>query len=151
MVRKNQKDEAVQFILDALSQEQGKKKEKPVKYVIGDEFKVTDELSIIRQIIQGPVMICFWSDGTKTKSRCMDPDYFDYQVGLTVCICKKLLGEKTYYKLINKKVENVYEKDTAAKKKAAEDEDWTSYKEQFEALLDLLCVIEGVKTLADEE
>lgn len=117
---------AMQFILDMLEQDQVMKKDKSPKYVINDELKVTDNLSIVKRIVQGPVLICFWSDGTKTKSKSMIPENFDYQVGLTVCICKKLLGEKNYYnlidekpyrKLIDKQVD-VYEKDAATKEDA---------------------------------
>ena len=109
---------AMQFILEMLEQEQTRKKDKPKKYVFNDELKVTDNLSIVKRIVQGPVLLCFWSDGTKTKSKSMVPENFDYQVGLTVCICKKLLGEKAYYNLINKKVD-IDEKDSPAKEDTA--------------------------------
>lgn len=133
---------AMQFILDMLEQEQtqAQKRDKSPKYVINDELKVTDELSIVKRIVQGPVLICFWSDGTKTKSKSMIPENFDYQVGLTVCICKKLLGEKNYYdlvdekpyrKLIDKKAD-IYEKDTITKENTAYSKDELNRKNKSE-------------------
>lgn len=46
----------------------------------------------------------------------MKPEAFDAQVGLSVCICKKLMGKDVYYKAINTVPEIVYEEDTTKKK-----------------------------------
>lgn len=56
-------------------------------------FQVTPE----RVIYNDPATIVFWKDGTKTVVKCMEGDTYDPEVGLAMCVCKKLYGSK-YHK-----------------------------------------------------
>ena len=49
-------------------------------------------LRITRVIFNDPATIVFWSDGTKTVSKCHPDDYFNKETGLAMAICKKILG-----------------------------------------------------------
>lgn len=49
-------------------------------------------LRIERVIFNDPATIVFWSDGTKTVSKCHPDDYYDKHTGLAMAICKKILG-----------------------------------------------------------
>ena len=51
----------------------------------------------------GPATIVFWDDNTKTVARCHEDDqeHYNKEVGISVCICKKLLGND-YFKTIKK-------------------------------------------------
>ena len=130
--------QGLDFILSLLEDEidaSMKEKKKVSKIVIDQEVKVTDTLSITKQIVQGPVVICFWSDGTKTKAKSMIPENFDYEVGLTVCICKKLLGEDLYFKILNQNCKIfdergtvINEKNSASKKDTVESKNKPSCK-----------------------
>lgn len=56
-------------------------------------FQVTPE----RVIYNDPATIVFWKDGTKTVVKCMEGDTYNPEVGLAMCVCKKLYGSK-YHK-----------------------------------------------------
>lgn len=56
-------------------------------------FQVTPE----RVIYNDPATIVFWKDGTKTVVKCMDGDTYNPEVGLAMCVCKKLYDSK-YHK-----------------------------------------------------
>ena len=49
-------------------------------------------LRITKVIFNDPATIVFWSDGTKTVSKCHPDDYYDKYTGLAMAICKKILG-----------------------------------------------------------
>lgn len=64
---------------------------------IGDTqmSKKTYEMPVVnRVIINNPGVIVFWSDGTKTISKCMEKDAFNPEIGLSMAISKK------YYELL---------------------------------------------------
>ena len=44
------------------------------------------------------VTIVYFSDGSFTKAICSEKDTYDLDVGIQVCIMKKMLGEKRYFK-----------------------------------------------------
>lgn len=48
-----------------------------------------------------PVTVVFWSDGTKTTSKCQKGDIYSKETGLTICVLKKLKNNNWFQKLIN--------------------------------------------------
>ena len=56
-------------------------------------FQVTPE----RVIYNDPATLVFWKDGTKTVVKCMEGDTYNPEVGLAMCVCKKLYDSK-YHK-----------------------------------------------------
>lgn len=65
------------------------------------------------------VTIVKYSDGTFTKSVCSDNDHFDPDVGITVCLCKKMLGGSTQYNNLIRRIHKSQEKKAEEKRKAA--------------------------------
>ena len=51
----------------------------------------------------GPATIVFWADGTKTVVKCQDGDDYSKEVGLAMCIVKKVFGNTSKYNDIFKK------------------------------------------------
>ena len=49
-------------------------------------------------IFNGRTTIVLWNDGTKSMSTCSPNDYFDEQIGFSVCLLKKMFGKKVYGK-----------------------------------------------------
>jgi len=43
----------------------------------------------------GPATIAFWSDGTKTVTKCSPHDVYNKETGLAICMLKKMLGART--------------------------------------------------------
>lgn len=62
------------------------------------EFK---NFYIERVLYNDPVTIVFWSDNTKTVSKCHGGDKYSPEMGLTVCVLKKIMGGKAVRDLIN--------------------------------------------------
>lgn len=54
--------------------------------------------TIDKVITNGPATICFFSDGTKTVSKCSEVDNYDPVVGLSVCIAKRYFGKPSLLK-----------------------------------------------------
>lgn len=54
-------------------------------------------------IFSGPATIVMWKDGTKTVVKCQEDDEYSMEVGLTMCIAKKALGNKGNFNDILKK------------------------------------------------
>lgn len=50
--------------------------------------------TIEKVIFNDPATIVFWADGTKTVVKCGEGDVYDYQIGLLMCIAKKVFGNK---------------------------------------------------------
>lgn len=48
---------------------------------------------IEKVIFNPPATIVIWKDGSKTVVKCMEGDSFSEWTGLSLCICKKILGE----------------------------------------------------------
>ena len=66
--------------------------------------KPTKYLPEIKNVkFDGPATIVFWADGTKTVVKCQDGDYYSEEVGLAMCIVKKVFGNKSKYNDIFKK------------------------------------------------
>lgn len=49
-------------------------------------------LRIKKVIFNPPATIVLWADGSKTVVKCSKDDTFDYEKGLAIAICKKILG-----------------------------------------------------------
>ena len=60
-------------------------------------------LKIKKVIFNDPATIVFWADGTKTVAKAHGDDKFDKEVGLTVCIAKKALGNRRHFDAVFKK------------------------------------------------
>lgn len=58
-------------------------------------------------IFAPPATIVYWKDGSRTVVKCSDDDYFDEEVGFTLCFMKKILGNKgNYNTYIRKSIKN---------------------------------------------
>ena len=62
----------------------------------------------------GPATIVFWADGTKTVVKCQDGDDYSKEVGLAMCIVKKVFGNTSKYNDIFKKWCPSYDAETDA-------------------------------------
>ena len=62
----------------------------------------------------GPATSVFWEDGTKTIVKCQDGDDYSKEVGLAMCIVKKVFGNTSKYNDIFKKWCPSYDIDTNA-------------------------------------
>lgn len=66
--------------------------------------KPTNYLPEIKNVkFNGPATIVFWADGTKTVVKCQDGDDYSKEVGLAMCIVKKVFGNTSKYNDIFKK------------------------------------------------
>ena len=52
--------------------------------------KAVETVYIQKILYNNPVVVVFWSDGTKTKAKARNNDQFDEEVGLMYCILKKI-------------------------------------------------------------
>ena len=66
--------------------------------------KPTNYLPEIKNVkFNGPATIVFWADGTKTVVKCQNGDNYSEEVGLAMCIIKKVFGNTSKYNDIFKK------------------------------------------------
>lgn len=64
----------------------------------------TNYLPEIKNVkFNGPATIVFWADGTKTVVKCQNGDDYSEEVGLAMCIVKKVFGNTSKYNDIFKK------------------------------------------------
>ena len=54
-------------------------------------------------IFSPPATIVLWEDGTKTVVKCQNNETYSKEVGLAMCICKKVYGNKGNYNNVFKK------------------------------------------------
>ena len=47
---------------------------------------------ITKVLYNNPATIVFWSDGTKTVSKCSGNDIYSKETGLAICLAKRLIG-----------------------------------------------------------
>lgn len=81
------------------------KPRKSVEWNLGDIENVTitppkfDEKQIKDVIFNDPATIVFWKDGTKTVVKCQKDkgDTYNPELGLAMCIIKKMCGNKGNY------------------------------------------------------
>lgn len=55
--------------------------------------KYRQPIEIDRVIFNDPATIVFWKGGDKTVVKCMDGDTYSKEVGLAMCVCKRILGD----------------------------------------------------------
>lgn len=68
-------------------------------YVLSDEG---DEYVYIKQVIyNNPATIVFWSDGTKTTSKCDYRDSYNPEMGLILAVMKRLVDGNYVAKLLH--------------------------------------------------
>lgn len=65
----------------------------PGSFVYLDEDKNLKEVYIKKVMYSNPATIVFWSDGTKTVSKCHAGDAYSPEAGLVLCILKKTQGK----------------------------------------------------------
>ena len=62
-------------------------------YVDEDKHEASIRTVYIKQVkYNDPATIVFWSDGTKTVTKCCGDDIYSKEAGLAICVMKKLLG-----------------------------------------------------------
>ena len=75
----------------------------------------TNYLPEIKNVkFDGPATIVFWADGTKTVVKCQGGDDYSEEVGLAMCIVKKVFGNTSKYNDIFKKWCPSYDSETDA-------------------------------------
>lgn len=50
--------------------------------------------SIKNVIFSPPATVIMWGDGTKTVVKCREGETYDPEVGLAMCLCKRMLSKK---------------------------------------------------------
>lgn len=85
-------------------------KEKKKENSFGSFFYDEDgnEFYLKEVIYNAPVVVCNWSDGTKTMSKCDRFDTYSVESGLTMCVLKKLIGGKFFARLLENWTPDVY-------------------------------------------
>lgn len=63
-----------------------------------------------------------FSDGTFTKAVCSDGDTFSLDVGITICMIKKMMGSSSAYNKAMKDIHKLMERNKKAEEKAREEE-----------------------------
>ena len=75
--------------------------ELPVPKFGGAFYNEDDKLVYIERVIyKDPATIVFWSDGTKTTSKCDERDTYNEEMGLAVAVMKKLVSSEFTVKLL---------------------------------------------------
>jgi len=61
----------------------------------GAYYNNNGDLVFIKKVIRnGPACIVLWSDGDKTISTCEQGDDYNAEMGLIICVLKKIMGNK---------------------------------------------------------
>ena len=70
-----------------------------------EKIRIPSRVPDIKDVIfNPPATIVLWADGTKTVVKCQeDKDEYYKEVGLAMCICKKVYGNKGNYNNVFKK------------------------------------------------
>lgn len=108
------KKKATKEIKKKKATEEIKKEEATIMVNRGVMLAVTDVI-----YHNDKVTIVKFSDDTFTKSVCSDNDHFDPDIGITVCLCKKMLGGSTQYNNLIRRIHKSQEKKAEEKCKAA--------------------------------
>lgn len=61
------------------------------------QLPVFDHKQIKNVIFNDPATIVLWKDGTKTVVKCQKNDTYNPEMGLAMCIIKKMCGNKGNY------------------------------------------------------
>ena len=59
-----------------------------------DETLITNSVWIKKVLYNNPATVVFWSDDTKTVSKCIGDDTYSKETGLAICVLKKLIGSQ---------------------------------------------------------
>lgn len=98
------KSKIAEIVLNAYKR--AKKKENSFgSYFFDDEG---NEFYLKEVIYNNPVVVCNWSDGTKTVAKCDEMDDYCIETGLVICVLKKLMGCKYFARLIENWTPDVY-------------------------------------------
>lgn len=86
--------------------------EKPVRFVVRatpqynkkneKDFEPLYCPNIERVLFREPATIVFFEDGSKTTAICGKEDKYDKEVGLSVCMLKRVLGNQSYRSIMDK-------------------------------------------------
>lgn len=69
-------------------------------WLLGLDYHVTEDEATPKRIVRnGPALVVFWRDGTKTVVKCHDED-FDAEKGLGMALARKLWGRSKTVKLL---------------------------------------------------
>lgn len=62
-----------------------------------ETFEASKYIKIRKVIFHNPATIVFWEDGTKTVVKCMKGDVYNYEMGIAMCMLKKIFGDSYRY------------------------------------------------------
>ena len=62
-------------------------------------------------VFNGPAVIVFWKNKTKTIVKCADDDNYSAMAGFALCLLKAMLGNQGYHELCEHWLDGVYEAD----------------------------------------
>lgn len=74
-------------------------------------YRTVEILNIKRVIFNDPVTVVLWTDGSKTVVRCQDGDTYSEEVGISMCVMKRVFGNTGKYNEIFKRFIPDYEED----------------------------------------
>lgn len=74
-----------------------------LQYADGYKPRTTYIPEIANVYFNDPVTVVLWSDGTKTTVRCQEGDVYSKEVGLSLCVTKKALGNMPNFNNIFRK------------------------------------------------
>lgn len=77
------------------------------------------KIKSVKIIVENKIVECTFEDGTKEKSVCYDPDVFDMERAISICVAKKAMGGSSAYNKAVRQGMKVY--DTQLKKEAEEE------------------------------
>lgn len=63
-----------------------------IRKVPGEDCFEINNFHIVRVIYHNPATIVFWSDGTKTVCKCTEHDVYSKEIGVALCVAKKMCG-----------------------------------------------------------
>ena len=72
-------------------------------------FRYTPKITDVKIIVPNKVVEVTFSDGTKEKSVCREPDVFSLESAISICISKKIMGGSSAYNNTVKRGIKVYE------------------------------------------
>ena len=58
-------------------------------------YRRPSRIYLTKVTYSGPATIAFWSDGTKTVTKCSPADVYNKETGLAICMLKKMIGAKS--------------------------------------------------------
>lgn len=65
----------------------------------GFVFQLMRQVAISKVIYSNPATIVLFDDGTKTVSKCANGDIYSREVGLAICLLKKIIGPTNVHRI----------------------------------------------------